>query len=144
MKKFFEYFKAVVSLALIVLEILPSGAAMILQWPDSEGKFTFQKQLYSYFNYNVGATSNNYLPFITAIVSCILLILTILAIIKVDFQLNKVIMTIAVIGFLTSLPLMYGLFSYTLIGLIISVLLAGIVFLCYIEDKKTAIKKLAN
>lgn len=144
MKKFFDYSKAVLSLALIVLEILPFGAAMILQWPDSEGKFAFQKQLYSYFDYSVGSRSNNYLPFVTAIICCVLLILTILAIIKVDFHLNKVIMTLACIGFLTSLPLMYGLFSYTIIGLIITVLLAIIVFLCFLQEKKTPIKKLAN
>lgn len=136
MKKVLEYLKLVISVVLVVLEILPFGAAMILQWPDSEGKFAFQKQLYAYFNYYIGSSCNNYLPFITSILTCIILILAVLAIVKKDFHLNKVIMTISCISFLTSLPLMYGLFSYTVVGLIITVLLAAIVVLCYFENKK--------
>ena len=111
--------KKMITLALLlsalVLEILPYGA--VLNFANPEGD-TWRKT-YSYFSL-IPYGYANFGPLITAVLTCVLLIIIILSIIlKKDW--NKTISVISVIATLTSLaPLMFGFSNFSIIGAMIS------------------------
>ena len=102
-------------LSVLVLEILPYGA--VLNFANPEGD-TWRKT-YSYFSL-IPYGYANFGPLITAVLTCVLLIIIILSIIlKKDW--NKTISVISVIATLTSLaPLMFGFSNFSIIGAMIS------------------------
>ena len=111
--------KKIITLALIlsalVLEILPYGAVCNFANPEGE---PFRKT-YSYFSmipYGYG----DFGPLITAILTCVLLVIIVLSILlKKDW--SKSISIISAIATLTSLaPLMFGFSNFSLVGAMIS------------------------
>ena len=102
-------------LSALVLEILPYGA--VLNFGNPEGD-TWRKT-YSYFSL-IPYGYANFGPLITAVLTCVLLIIIILSIIlKKDW--NKTISVISVIATLTSLaPLMFGFSNFSIVGAMIS------------------------
>jgi hypothetical protein len=112
--------KKMITLALLlsalVLEILPYGA--VLNFGNPEGD-TWRKT-YSYFSL-IPYGYANFGPLITAILTCIMLIIIVISIlIKKDW--NKSISIISAIATLTSLaPLMFGISNFSLFGAMISV-----------------------
>ncbi len=117
--------KKLITLALLisslVLEILPYGA--VLNFANPEGE-PFRKT-YSYFSMMPYGYAN-FGPLITAILTCILILLLVLSIlIKKDWR--KPISVISAIAVLTSLaPLMFGIDNFSVVGAIISVCLIGV------------------
>ena len=111
--------KKIITLALIlsalVLEILPYGA--VLNFGNPEGE-PFRKT-YSYFSLTPYGYAN-FGPFITALLTSILLVIIILSILlKKDW--SKSISIISAIATLTSLaPLMFGFSNFSLVGAMIS------------------------
>lgn len=111
--------KKIITLALLlsalVLEILPYGA--VLNFANPEGE-PFRKT-YSYFSLTPYGYAN-FGPFITAILTCIMLVIIILSILlKKDW--SKSISIISAIATLTSLaPLMFGFSNFSLVGAMIS------------------------
>ncbi len=102
-------------LCTLVLEILPYGA--VCNFANPEGPP--HRVTYSYFSmipYGYG----DFGPLITAILTCVLLLLLILSIIlKKDW--SKSISIISAIAILTSLaPLMFGFSNFSLVGAMIS------------------------
>ncbi len=102
-------------LCTLVLEILPYGA--VCNFANPEGPP--HRVTYSYFSmipYGYG----DFGPLITAIFTCILLVITILSIIlKKDW--SQALLVISVIATLTSLaPLLIGLDNFSVVGAIIS------------------------
>ena len=102
-------------LSALVLEILPYGAVCNFANPDGES----WRKTYSYFSmipYGYG----DFGPLITAILTCVLLVIIILSILlKKDW--SKSISIISAIATLTSLaPLMFGFSNFSLVGAMIS------------------------
>ena len=111
--------KKIITLALLlsalVLEILPYGAVCNFANPDGEP----WRKTYSYFSmipYGYG----DFGPLITAILTCVLLVIIVLSILlKKDW--SKSISIISAIATLTSLaPLIFGISSFSLVGAMIS------------------------
>lgn len=111
--------KKMITLALLlsalVLEILPYGAVCNFANPEGEP----WRKTYSYFSLTPYGYAN-FGPLITAILTCVLLVIIILSILlKKDW--NKSISIISAIATLTSLaPLMFGFSSFSLVGAMIS------------------------
>lgn len=111
--------KKIITLALLlsalVLEILPYGA--VLNFANPEGE-PFRKT-YSYFSLTPYGYAN-FGPLITALLTCVLLVIIVLSILlKKDW--SKSISIISAIATLTSLaPLMFGFSNFSLVGAMIS------------------------
>ena len=108
-------------LVALILELLPYGAVLNFANPEGEP----WRRTYSYFSMmpfgyaNIG-------PLITAILTCVLLVLVVVYLFKPRKGLNTAILNVA--GFATAaslMPLMFGFDYITVIGVIITVLLAG-------------------
>lgn len=111
--------KKIITLAILlsalVLEILPYGAVCNFANPEGE---PFRKT-YSYFSLTPYGYAN-FGPFITALLTSILLVIIILSILlKKDW--SKSISIISAIATLTSLaPLIFGFSNFSLVGAMIS------------------------
>lgn len=114
----------IILLAVIILELLPYGA--VLNFAPAPGETI--RSTYSYFSL-VPFGYANFGPFLTAILSCILLFLSLLYLLKEKGK--RAIITISAIAFATSLmPLIFGFSYMTAIGIIISaLLLVNMIFL---------------
>ena len=119
----------ILPLVALILELLPYGAVLNFANPDGEP----WRKTYSYFSMmpfgyaNIG-------PLITAILTCVLLVLVVVYLFKPRKGLNTAILNVA--GFATAaslLPLMFGFDYITVIGVIITLLLAGIFGICFIK-----------
>ena len=111
--------KKIITLALLlsalILEILPYGAVCNFANPEGEP----WRKTYSYFSmipYGYG----DFGPLITAILTCILLVIIVLSLL-LKKNWSKSISIISAIATLTSLaPLMFGISNFSLVGAMIS------------------------
>ena len=115
----------------LILELLPYGVVLNFANPEGEP----WRRTYSYFSMmpfgyaNIG-------PLITAILTCVLLVLVVVYLFKPRKGLNTVILNVA--GFATAasiMPLMFGFDYITVIGVIITALLAGTFGCGFIKTK---------
>ena len=111
----------VLPLATLIFELLPNG--VVLNFANPEGGPW--RRTYSYFSLTpVGYA--NVGPFITAILTCILLVLVAVYLLKPRNGLNTAILNVSGLATAASLmPLMFGFDYITVIGVIITLLLAG-------------------
>ena len=121
----------ILPLVALILELLPYGVVLSFANPDGEP----WRKTYSYFSMmpfgyaNIG-------PLITAILTCVLLVLVVIYLSKPRKGLNTAILNVA--GFATAasiLPLMFGFDYITVIGVIITALLAGTFGCGFIKTK---------
>lgn len=119
----------ILPLVALILELLPYGAVLNFANPDGEP----WRNTYSYFSMmpfgyaNIG-------PFITAILTCVLLVLVAIYLFKPRKGLNTAILNVS--GFATAaslMPLMFGFDYITVIGVIITLLSAGTFGICFIK-----------
>ena len=119
----------VLPLVALTLELLPYGVVLNFANPDGEP----WRRTYSYFSMmpfgyaNIG-------PLITAILTCVLLVLVVIYLFKPRKGLNSAILNVA--GFATAaslMPLMFGFDYITVIGVIITLLSAGTFGICFIK-----------
>ena len=111
----------VLPLATLILELLPNGVVLNFANPEGEP----WRRTYSYFSLTPFGYANVG-PFITAILTCILLVLVAVYLFKPRNGLNTAILNMS--GFATAaslMPLMFGFDYITVIGVIITLLLAG-------------------
>lgn len=111
----------VLPLATLILELLPNGVVLNFANPEGEP----WRRTYSYFSLTPFGYANVG-PFITAILTCILLVLVAVYLFKPRNGLNTAILNVS--GFATAaslMPLMFGFDYITVIGVIITLLLAG-------------------
>ena len=102
-------------LCTLVLEILPYGAVCNFANPEGES----WRKTYSYFSLTPYGYAN-FGPLITAIFTCILLVILVLSLL-LKKNWSKSISIISAIATLTSLaPLMFGISSFSLVGAMIS------------------------
>ena len=119
----------ILPLVALILELLPYGAVLNFANPDGEP----WRNTYSYFSMMPFGYAN-FGPLITAILTCVMLILVIFYLFKPHKGLNTVITNVA--GFATAaslIPLMFGFDYITVIGVIITLLLAGTFGICFIK-----------
>ena len=122
---------SVFCLTVFILELLPYG--VVLNFANPEGKPW--RRTYSYFSLTSFGYAN-FGPLITAILTCVLLVLVVVYLFKLHNGLNIAIMNVS--GFATAtslLPWMFGFSYITVIGVIVSVLLAATFGVCYIKIK---------
>ncbi len=104
----------------LTLEILPYGA--VLNFGNPEG--APWRRTYSYFDPMLYGYAN-FGPFLTALLTCVLLILTVILLFKENDRLLGAIRIIGGVGILTSvLPFLYGISYITAVGVLITVMLA--------------------
>ena len=121
----------ILSVSAVILELLPYGAVLNFANPDGEP----WRKTFSYFSLTPFGYANFGL-FITALLTCVLLILSVIAIFKHSKGLNTAIMNISGIAALISLsPLLYGLSYISAVGVAITVILLAIFGLCFIKEK---------
>ena len=124
--------KKMITLALLlsalVLEILPYGAVCNFANPEGEP----WRRTYSYFSLTPYGYAN-FGPFITAILTCVLLVIIVLSILlKKDW--SRSISIISAIATLTSLaPLMFGFSNFSLVGAMISACILATVVISRIK-----------
>ena len=101
----------------LILEILPYGA--VCNFANPEG--SPWRETYSYFNLTPFGYAN-VAPLITAIVTCIILMLTTVYIITGKKRIANTINVTTIIGAVISLgPLVFGINYFSLVGLLITV-----------------------
>ena len=125
MEKILLLFLPLVSL---ILELLPYGVVLNFANPDGEP----WRRTYSYFSLTPFGYAN-FGPLITAILTCVLLVLVVVYLFKSHKGLNIAIMNFATATSL--LPLMLGFSYITVIGVIVSVFLAATFGVCFIKIK---------
>lgn len=102
----------------IILEALPYGAVCNFATPEKTIRETF-----SYFSLTPFGYAN-FGPFLTACLTCVMLLLSVLLFISEKPLINKAATIISAIAVVTSLmPLMFGVSYFSVIGGIISALL---------------------
>ncbi len=126
---------AVLLAVALVFEILPYGAVCNFANPEGE---PFRKT-YSYFDLTPFGYAN-FGPFITAILTCVLLALSIVRLYKNKDWMKKSTTVISLVAVISSLlPLMYGTKSFSALGAVISVLLLIDFGLLVIKNKRIGI-----
>ena len=121
----------VLPLIALILELLPNGAVLNFANPEGEPWC----RTYSYFSMMPFGYAN-FGPLITAILTCVLLVLVVIYLFKPRKELNIAILNVS--GFATAaslLPLIFGCDYITVIGVIITALLAGIFGCGFIKAK---------
>lgn len=116
--------KAIIAAALpaaaVILEALPYGA--VLNFAPGPGETI--RQTFSYFSL-IPFGYANFGPFLTALFTCIILLLSVINIFAGSSKLDKVAAVFSAAAFITSLmPLMFGFNYFTFIGGVISAILA--------------------
>lgn len=105
----------------LILEILPYGAVCNFANPEGEP----WRATYSYFNLLPFGYAN-FGPFITAVLTCVMIVFAVLFSLKPMPKVLPVWKVIAVVTIVTSLaPIMYGLHFYSAVGGAISLLLVA-------------------
>ncbi|MBR3996310.1 MAG: hypothetical protein IKI97_13675 [Clostridia bacterium] len=121
----------ILSASAIILELLPYGAVLNFGNPDGEP----WRKTFSYFSLTPFGYAN-FGPLITALLTCVLLILSVICIFKYSKGLNTAIMNISGIATLVSLsPLLFGISYVSAVGVAITVILLAIFGLCFIKEK---------
>ncbi len=127
MKKITHIIYTVVTAVVILLEALPYGAVLNFARAPEEGGGTF-RTTYSYFD-PLPYGYANFGPFLTAVLSAVMLLLLLFAFFIRRFGLLKAVFVLNILAVLTSLmPLLMGVRNYSIVGLLISALLVLVLF----------------
>lgn len=122
---------SVFSLTTLILELLPNGVVLRFANPDGEPWV----RTYSYFSLLPFGYAN-FGPLITAILTCVLLILVAIGWFKFSRGLNIALMNVSGFATVTAfLPLMYGIEYMTPLGVVIGLLMAATFGICFIKEK---------
>ncbi len=117
--------------AALILEFLPYGAVLNFANPEGEP----WRYTYSYFDLTPFGNAS-FGPLLTAILTCILLLITVILFFKEAQGLMKAARILGTVSVVTSLmPFMFGRTYITAIGVAITVLLALGVGVAFIKEK---------
>lgn len=120
----------VLPLVALILELLPNGVVLNFANPEGEP----WRRTYSYFSLTPYGYAN-FGPFITAILTCVLLVLVAIYLFKPRKGLNTAILNVSSFATVASLmPLMFGFDYITVIGVIITALLAGTFCVSFLKN----------
>ncbi len=122
-----KYICLIVIIAVVILELLPYGAVLNFGRPPEEGGVW--RETFSYFSLTPFGYAN-FAPFITAVLSVVILLHIVSAIICKSKDLWKGIRVESAIASVISLfPVAYGFESYSGIGFAITILLVTLFYL---------------
>ena len=125
-------FLSIFAFAILVLELLPNGVVLNFANPEGEP----WRRTYSYFSL-IPFGYANFGPFITAVLTCVLIVLILTCWFKFSKKLNVAIKSLSGVAIVTSLfPLMFGADNVTIIGVVITILLASIFGICFINFRE--------
>ena len=115
-------------IVILVLELLPYGAVLHFGNPEGEPL----RETFSYFDLTPYGYAN-FGPFITAILTCVLLVISIINLLEDNDKIKSIIKIVSLIALVASLaPLIVN--SYSVIGGVISLLLLVIVVISMKKD----------
>lgn len=115
-------------IVILVLELLPYGAVLHFGNPEGEPL----RETFSYFDMTPYGYAN-FGPFITAILTCVLLVISVINLLVDNYKIKSTIKIVSLIALVASLaPLIVN--SYSVIGGVISLLLLVIVVISMKKD----------
>ena len=121
-----------VAVITVILELLPFGAVCNF----ASGPNETIRETFSYFSL-VPFGNANFAPFLTAICTCLLLVLAIVACFRESHILKRLIFSVSIVSMLLSLaPLLYGVSFYSFVGALISVMLFITVLVSAVSEKE--------
>lgn len=128
----------VLPLAALVLEAMPFSAVMIFAVQGDDGAIEYIRRTTSYFSLTPFGYAD-FGPLLTALLSCLLLALTVWLCVRPGTGIYKAVLTLNALAVITSLlPLFLGTAFYSLAGAVISVALtAQLLYLLYSKRKET-------
>lgn len=128
-----KYMLSHLPLIAVILEILPYGAVCNFAIPATDGSIGRFRETYSYFDLLPFGYAN-FGPFLTAILTCVLLLLGFLYMIKGCEKCANAAKILSVIAIITSImPLMFGIRYFSVVGALITITLG---FNAYFAFKK--------
>ena len=120
-----------VLIVILVLELLPYGA--VLNFANAEGEVL--RTTYSYFDLTPYGYAN-FGPFITAILTCVLLVISIINLLVENGKIKTTIMIVSLIALVASLaPLLIN--CYSILGGAISLLLLVVFIISLMKESAT-------
>lgn len=128
----------VLPLAALVLEAMPFSAVMIFAVQGDDGAIEYIRRTTSYFSLTPFGYAD-FGPLLTALLSCLLLALTVWLCVRPGTGIYKAVLTVNALAVITSLlPLFLGTAFYSLAGAVISLALtAQLLYLLYSKRKET-------
>ena len=122
----------IITLAALVLEMLPNG--VVLRFANPEGDPWLRT--YSHFDLTPFGYAN-FGPLITAVLTCVLLLLVVIYLFKPRKGLNTAIMNVSGFAAVAAFaPVMFGVEYLTVIGIVVGLLLAATFGTCFIKEKQ--------
>lgn len=123
---------SVLPLVALILELLPNG--VVLRFANPEGDPWVRT--YSHFDLTPFGYAN-FGPLITAVLTCILLLLVVIYFFKPRKGLNTAIMNVSGFAAVAAFaPVMFSVEYLTVIGLVVGILLAETFGACFIKEKQ--------
>jgi len=123
----------------LILEILPYGAVCNFARPATDGTIGHFRELYSYFDLTPFGYAN-FAPLITAVITCIILLLVVIYCITAKLRLAITSRNILCVCIIFSLgPLVFGIRFFSVVGALITLtLIAELILLhIYIKSQKS-------
>ena len=122
----------VLLLTTLILELLPNG--VVLRFANPEGEPWVRT--YCHFDLTPFGYAN-FGPLIAAALTCVLLLLVVIYLIKPRKGLNTAIMNVSGFAAVAAFaPVMFGLEYLTVIGIVVGLLLAATFGACFIKEKQ--------
>ena len=122
----------VLPLTALILELLPSG--VVLRFANPEGEPWVRT--YCHFDLTPFGYAN-FGPLIAAVLTCMLLLLVVIYLIKPRKGLNTAIMNVSGFAAVAAFaPVMFGLEYLTVVGIVVGLLLAATFGACFIKEKQ--------
>ena len=122
----------VLPLTALIFELLPSG--VVLRFANPEGEPWVRT--YCHFDLTPFGYAN-FGPLIAAVLTCMLLLLVVIYLIKPRKGLNTAIMNVSGFAAVAAFaPVMFGLEYLTVIGIVVGLLLAATFGACFIKEKQ--------
>lgn len=122
----------VLPLTALILELLPSG--VVLRFANPEGEPWVRT--YCHFDLTPFGYAN-FGPLIATVLTCMLLLLVVIYLIKPRKGLNTAIMNVSGFAAVAAFaPVMFGVEHLTVIGIVVGLLLAATFGACFIKEKQ--------
>ena len=132
MKKY-KLISLIFIIAILILEIIPYGA--VCNFMGDPETNTILRYTYSYFDLTPFGYAN-FGPFLTAILSCVLVMLILVSNFS-EKKMNNIIGLVAILATVTSvLPLLYGIAYYNIVSFLITALHIAILMIQHLGNEQ--------
>lgn len=134
MKKRLVYL--IIPIITLILEILPYGAVCNFAFQNADGSIGRKRELFSYFDL-IPYGYANFAPFLTAILTCVILLLLIIFCITSNrhiFASVKIVVCICIV--LSLCPLIFGINYFSVVGALITLSLIAELILLFVIYRK--------